>query len=63
MITKNCARCLRCGDIIESQHRHDFQTCSCGNLSVDGGLDYLKRCCLSDDWEDLSEQANPGNSD
>ena len=40
---KNIAKCLLCGDIIESKHRHDFVTCKCGNLSVDGGQDYWKR--------------------
>lgn len=44
IITHNMAKCLICGDIIESVHRHDYVTCSCGNLSVDGGKDYLKRC-------------------
>lgn len=39
----NRAQCLRCGEVLESLHRHDFRTCSCGNLSVDGGEDYLKR--------------------
>jgi hypothetical protein len=40
---KNIAKCLLCGDIIESKHRHDYVTCKCGNLSVDGGQDYWKR--------------------
>lgn len=35
-------RCLECGDIIESKHRHDFVRCSCGNAFVDGGSDYLR---------------------
>lgn len=42
VITKNSAQCLSCGDIIESTHRHDYVTCRCGNLSLDGGLDYLR---------------------
>ncbi len=42
-IVMNCAKCLICGEIIESKHTHDYQTCSCGNLSVDGGTDYCKR--------------------
>jgi hypothetical protein len=43
MIKANKAKCLYCGDVIESKHRHDYVTCTCGNLSVDGGKDYLKR--------------------
>ena len=41
----NKAQCLKCKDIIESKHVHDYKTCSCGNLSVDGGLEYCKRNC------------------
>ena len=42
-IIKNMAKCQRCGDIIESKHTHDFKTCRCGTISVDGGYDYIKR--------------------
>jgi hypothetical protein len=35
-------KCLECDDVIESQHRHDFVRCSCGNAFVDGGSDYLR---------------------
>jgi hypothetical protein len=38
-IIKNAIKCVHCGDIIESRHRHDFVTCSCGCCSVDGGTD------------------------
>lgn len=54
-IIKNSAKCLRCGDEIESCHRHDFRSCSCGSVSVDGGKDYLRRCFASQDcYEDTS---------
>lgn len=54
-IVRNSAKCLRCGDEIESKHRHDFKRCSCGNISVDGGKDYLKRSIMRDkDWKDTS---------
>ena len=42
-IIKNQAMCKTCGDIIESKTSHDFVTCSCGALSVDGGKDYIWR--------------------
>ena len=42
-IKRNAAQCLKCGDVIESRYRHDFQTCSCGALSVDGGKDEPRR--------------------
>lgn len=35
-------RCPNCSNLISSIHRHDFQTCGCGALAVDGGRDYLK---------------------
>ena len=43
MIIKNQIKCAHCGDVIESIHRHDFRTCKCGTVSVDGGHDYLRR--------------------
>ena len=58
MIKVNKAKCLKCGDVIESTYRHDFVTCSCGNLSVDGGHDYLKRCFKSSEWEDMSVETS-----
>lgn len=51
-IVCNKVQCLNCNDIIESRHRHDFVTCKCGNTSVDGGHDYLRR--LGNTWKDLS---------
>lgn len=55
-ITKNVVKCKICGDIIESTYRHDFVTCSCGNVSVDGGHDYLRRAFRNrDEYIELSE--------
>ena len=55
MIIKNQVKCNHCGDIIESKHMHDFKTCSCGAVSVDGGHDYLRRCFKAEgDYEELS---------
>lgn len=42
-IITNKIKCNSCGDIIESCHRHDFKTCRCGRVSVDGGHSYLRR--------------------
>jgi len=54
-IFRNSAKCLLCGDEIESTHRHGFVTCKCGNLSVDGGHWYLRRCIKdSSKYEDTS---------
>lgn len=56
-IKRNAIKCNHCGDIIESTHVHDFKTCSCGTVSVDGGKEYLRRCFMKspEDFEDLSE--------
>jgi len=43
MIIQNAVRCNKCDDYIYSANRHDFKTCKCGNISVDGGMDYLRR--------------------
>lgn len=46
---------MYCGDIIESRYTHNFVTCSCGKLSVDGGKEYLRRCFAEyDGFEDMS---------
>ena len=42
-ILENAAECLECGDYIRSNNRLDYQTCSCGNVGVDGGSWYAKR--------------------
>lgn len=42
-IILNRIQCNLCGDIITSHHRHDFVTCKCTAVSVDGGRQYLKR--------------------
>lgn len=42
-IIVNKIKCNSCGEIIESTHRHDYKTCKCGRVSVDGGHSYLKR--------------------
>lgn len=59
-IVANRAQCTHCGDIIQSVHRHDFVTCSCGKLAVDGGKDYLKRCGYLNDYVEKSVYAVSG---
>lgn len=57
-IIVNKIKCNKCGDIIESTYRHDFKSCMCGAVAVDGGKDYLRRGGNREDWEDLSEYEN-----
>lgn len=42
-IVHNRAMCLLCHTVIESVSVHDFQTCLCGAIHIDGGHVYLKR--------------------
>lgn len=56
-IIRNAIQCNNCGDIIESQYRHDYVQCKCGDCAVDGGHDYLRRCYMrgGKGFKDLSE--------
>lgn len=57
-IIKNAIQCKHCGEIIESTSAHDFKTCKCGKVFVDGGHEYLRRGYTNsaeDDFIDLSE--------
>jgi hypothetical protein len=50
----NSARCNKCNTQIVSAGRYDFQSCYCGDVSVDGGLAYRRMLWASDaDWTDL----------
>ncbi len=55
VIKVNAIRCRACGSRIESTSRHDFRTCPCGAVSVDGGVDYLRRVGKRSDWVELTE--------
>lgn len=35
--------CLECREVLVSEHRHDYKTCSCPNETmIDGGNDYMR---------------------
>lgn len=38
----NRIKCAKCNTICTSRYRHDFVTCDCGVVSVDGGQDYCR---------------------
>lgn len=46
------AVCNKCHNFVFSRSRHDFRSCPCGSVSVDGGFDYLK--VSGDDYETKS---------
>lgn len=42
MILSNQRYCPICDEDVYSTHRHDCKRCSCGNVMVDGGMEYLR---------------------
>ena len=51
----NGAKCPLCGDYIESKDSKRFEVCKCGNISITGGNEYMRRiyrskeaiaCCI-----------------
>lgn len=56
-LIKNAIKCNYCGDVIESNHVHDFKYCKCKTVFVDGGLEYARRGFKNskDDYTDLSK--------
>ena len=54
MIVVNQIRCKKCGDKPFSKHRHDYVSCKCGAVAVDGGMDYLKRTGDLESMEEMS---------
>ena len=57
---KNRAKCKLCEDILESFHRHDYVTCKCGEISIDGGNDYCKASAR--DWANFLRIDDEGNT-
>jgi hypothetical protein len=36
--TRHAIQCTKCLDTIESKHVHNFKSCSCGAVGIDGGI-------------------------
>ena len=36
------AICMKCFEMMRSNHRHDFVRCECGESFIDGGDDYFR---------------------
>ena len=56
---RNRAKCKKCESIIESLHHHDYVSCACGEISVDGGKDYCR--CRAIDWNNFLRVDDEGN--
>ena len=54
-LIKNKWKCLKCNDIVESKHRHDYVTCKCGKSSCDGGTSYIRLIGDLDVMQDMCE--------
>jgi hypothetical protein len=54
LIYRNSATCDICDSELVSYSRYDFKTCSCGNLSVDGGHEYLRHVGKAGAFTDTS---------
>ena len=55
---RNRAKCKLCEEILESFHRHDYVTCKCGEIFIDGGQDYLR--CGANDWQNFLRVEDDG---
>lgn len=42
VIVLNALGCRKCKTTAVSRHRHDYVSCKCGAVSVDGGLEYFR---------------------
>lgn len=49
-------KCKKCGDVITSKFRHDFQQCTCGSIFIDGGNDYVRIGYPGGDSKDWIEE-------
>ena len=56
-LTRNRCMCNKCGDVIESKHRHDFVRCKCGAIFTDGGTDYIRRGFPTDMKECITDMS------
>lgn len=50
-------RCPNCKEVLQSMHQHDFVTCGCGEVSVDGGSAYT-RLVWANEYPELVEETH-----
>lgn len=54
---RNRIRCLKCRDVIEARHQHDFKSCKCGFVSIDGGFEgHWRRLWQGGDHKEAFEE-------
>ena len=54
MIIVNQIQCLKCDDKPFSRTVHDYSSCKCGAVAVDGGQEYLRRIGNPADMKEMS---------
>ncbi len=47
-MTLNKAKCRLCKDVIESKSVHDYKSCKCGEIFIDGGQTYFGCGAMTD---------------
>lgn len=45
---RNRAKCKLCNEILESFHQHDYVSCKCEEIAIDGGQSYFR--AFAKDW-------------
>lgn len=48
---RNRAKCKLCKDVLESFHQHDYVSCKCGEIGIDGGNHSFK--ASAKDWKNF----------
>lgn len=68
-IIKNQIRCNHCKALVQSTHRHDFNSHQCETMqktgdwiAADGGREYLRRVGNPEDWTETSIYDSDGDS-
>jgi hypothetical protein len=54
ILYRHSVRCKNCGDDIQSHHRNDYESCSCGRVSIVGGNTYPSVLADPEDYIDTS---------
>lgn len=52
-IWMNSAKCRKCEDVIVSANKHDYVSCKCGAIALDGGSWYSRNIGNPEDFESL----------
>ena len=54
-LVRNSAQCRVCKQVLVSRHRHDFVSCKCGAIFIDGGNEYFRAGGSLENLIDLCE--------